>query len=182
MTDRPERDTALDTVAATVYVGLGANVGDPLAQLRHAVVEMTNRLLLRGVIRKSSLYQTPPWGDKPDQPPFINAVVCGATLHAPDVLLAELKAVELDMGRCEDAERGAPRPIDLDILLYGDEVVQTPELTIPHPRMRERAFVLVPLLEIAPDLTDPATGRPYRLDLERMADDVRAVQSIPETF
>jgi len=168
--------------SVNVYIGLGANVGDPVAQLRRAVEELLRRGLVGEPLRKSSLYRTPPWGTVPDQPWFINAVVCGGTSLAPLDLLAGLKAIERHLGRVGETVRWGPRPVDLDILLYGRAIVNTPELTIPHPRIAERAFVLVPLLEIAPDLADPASGIPYARWADRLAADVRAIEKIPETL
>jgi len=143
----------LDTV--DVYLGLGANLGDRRATLSLA------RERLAGVlqdIRCSRLYETPPWGVE-QQPRFLNAVCCGRTTLAPPELLVYLKSLERELGRVPTAHWG-PRVIDVDILLFDDLVYATADLTIPHPRLHERAFVLVPLLELAPALRHPALGTP----------------------
>lgn len=164
--------------AVGVYLGLGANLGDPVAQLRRALGELVARELLNEPIRKSSLYRTPPWGAVTDQPWFMNAVVCGQTSLSPLELLAALKAVERDLGRDPAAMRWGPRPIDLDILLSGREILTSPELTIPHPHLTERAFALLPLLEIAPALTDPISGTPYARCLDALSDDLHAIEKL----
>lgn len=107
--------------------------------------------------RVSSLYETDPVGVT-DQPPFLNACCTGRTWLAPRELLARLKAIEAEAGRRPGGPRWGPRPLDLDILLYGDRIVQEPDLVIPHPRLAERAFALVPLAEIAPEWPVPGTG------------------------
>lgn len=140
-----------------VYLGLGANVGNREGNLRLAL-----RLLepLAQVQAVSSLYESEPWGPA-DQPPFYNAVARVTTGLEPPALLRHLKSVEHEMGR-RPGERWGPRPIDLDILLYGERVLRTAELTIPHPGLVERPFVLVPLAELAPDVREPVTGRTIR--------------------
>jgi len=165
-----------------LYLGLGANLGDPIAQLRRALGELIQRNLLIEPIRRSSLYRTPPWGTIPNQPWFINAVVCGKTSHEPLPLLDALKAIESDLGRLSRSPRWGTRPIDLDILLHGRIVLTTPDLTIPHLYLTQRAFVLVPLLEIAPELTDPVSGKPYSHFLTALTDDVRKTEKIEETL
>ena len=138
------------TARRTAYIGLGANLGDREGTLREAV----NRLAKVGTITAlSSLYETEPVGYR-DQPPFLNAVVALQTGLTPQELMRELLAIEQAMGR-QRAFRNAPRTLDLDVLLFGDAVIETPELTVPHPRMHERAFVLVPLAEIAPKVVHP---------------------------
>jgi len=125
------------------YIGLGANLGDPIATLRAArrALDAHGR-----VSATSSLYRTPAWGVT-DQPPFVNAALSLETALAPLDLLAALKAIETSLGRVATFRWG-PRAIDLDILVYGDVRLDDPRLTIPHPRLAERAFVLVPLAEI----------------------------------
>jgi len=166
----------------SVYLGLGANIGDPVAQLRRALAEMLRRNLLLEPVRKSSLYRTPPWGGDTDQPWFINAAVGGKTSLLPRQLLAGLKAIERDLGRQDEGAQWGPRSIDLDILLYGTKVLKSPDLTIPHPRLVERAFALLPLVEIAPDLTDPHTGLCYAHHLAALADDAQAIARIVDVF
>ena len=137
------------------YIALGSNLGDPVATLREAVDGLA---ALRGSLLKavSSFYRTAPIGLK-HQPDFINAVAAVDTRLSPSQLLDELFALEARYGRVRSV-RNAPRTLDLDLLLHGDAVLNDPNLTLPHPRMHERAFVLVPLAEIAPDLLVPGHG------------------------
>lgn len=129
------------------YIGIGSNLDDPGLQVRHAIEALR---ALGDVAAVSSLYRTAPWG-KTDQPDFVNAVVALDTKLEPRPLLHGLKWLERDLGRVEDdGERWGPRRIDFDILLYGDQEVHDNDLIVPHPRLRERAFALVPLAEIAP--------------------------------
>jgi 2-amino-4-hydroxy-6-hydroxymethyldihydropteridine diphosphokinase len=131
------------------YVGIGSNLEDPRAQVLQAFTEL-DRLPHTRVVKKSSLYRTDPIGDA-DQPDFINAVAQLETGLPAERLLAELQEVEARHGR-KRSFANAPRTLDLDILLYGELALDLPNLKVPHPRMRERAFVLKPLLEIAPEL------------------------------
>jgi len=133
-----------------VYLALGTNLGDRPANLRAAIDAFPPPILER---RSSRIYETPPWGYT-DQPAFLNMVVeCGTYLR-PELLLGRLKEIEIQLGR-EPTFRWGPRRIDIDILFYDDIVFQSELLTIPHPRLQERAFVLVPLAEIAADFTHP---------------------------
>lgn len=134
------------------YVGLGSNLQDPVRQVESAFDEL-DRLPDTRLVKRSSLYRTAPAGYA-DQPDFINAVAQLETGLAADRLLAELQSIEARHGR-ERSFRNAPRTLDLDLLLYGSLVMRTERLTLPHPRMRERAFVLDPLREIAPGLELP---------------------------
>ena len=139
----------------TVFLGLGSNLGDRAENIRMALE------LLDGApgveIRKvSALLETAPVGG-PKQPDYLNAAAELATTLAPEDLLATLKRVEKSVGRIE-RQRWGPREVDLDILLYGDEIVRGTSLEVPHPRMCERAFVLEPLAEIAPEAVHPVTG------------------------
>ena len=140
------------TGVVAVYVGLGANLGDPFLALMRAV---TGIAALPGtrLVRQSRVYRSAPVAAS--GPDFLNSVVQIDTTLPPDELLAELQALEQSAGR-ERPYRNAPRTLDLDILLYGDEVIDRPGLTVPHPRMGERAFVLLPLAEIAPGLVSAA--------------------------
>lgn len=138
-----------------VFLGLGGNLGDPAASMATALGILDGDRQTR-IVAVSSLYRTPPWG-KTDQPDFINAVAELSTRHQPRALLALCLDAERSLKR-ERRERWGPRIIDIDILLFGDRVVHQAGLDIPHPRMLERAFVLVPLAEIAPDLR--AAGKP----------------------
>ena len=137
------------------FVALGANIGEPVRHLRAAVEDMA-ALPGTAVVARSSLYRSAPVG-LVDQPDFINAVVALDTDLEPLVLLRALLAVEARHGRVRSVPN-APRTLDLDLLLHGDRQQDEPELTLPHPRMHERAFVLLPLLEIAPDVRIPGLG------------------------
>ncbi|MCL6614794.1 MAG: 2-amino-4-hydroxy-6-hydroxymethyldihydropteridine diphosphokinase [Firmicutes bacterium] len=136
-----------------VFLGLGANLGDRAANLAAAREALAPAVR---VTRASRLYESEPVGLRA-QPLFLNQVVEGETELRPVALLSYLKEIERRIGR-EPGPRYGPRPIDLDLLFFGDWVMATSELTIPHPRFRERSFVLAPLFEIAPDLRDPLTG------------------------
>jgi 2-amino-4-hydroxy-6-hydroxymethyldihydropteridine diphosphokinase len=140
----------------TAYIALGSNLGDPAAQIRRAMQALAAMPETR-LVRQSSLYRNPPAGYL-DQPEFVNAVARIETRLAPRDLLEQLLAIERAHGRARDFPNG-PRTLDLDILLYGERTVREPGLTIPHPRMLERAFVLVPLAEIAPETVAPGGGR-----------------------
>jgi 2-amino-4-hydroxy-6-hydroxymethyldihydropteridine diphosphokinase len=140
----------------TAFVALGSNLSDPVAQIRSALSTLA-AMLATQLVRHSSLYRNPPVGYL-DQPEFVNAVAEIRTRLTPRDLLDQLLEVERNQGRTRD-HANAPRTIDLDILLYGGHVVNEPGLTIPHPRMLERAFVLVPLAEIAPHAVVPGIGR-----------------------
>ena len=140
-------------VPVMVYLGLGSNLGEREATIERAIALLGERLSIEQV---SSLYHTEPVGYA-EQPPFLNAVVVARTDLGPMQLLSLAKGIEADLGRVPSFAN-APRPIDIDILLYGDEVVSLPGLVIPHPRMVERAFVLVPLAEVAPGVVHPTSG------------------------
>ncbi|HJZ49766.1 MAG TPA: 2-amino-4-hydroxy-6-hydroxymethyldihydropteridine diphosphokinase [Roseiflexaceae bacterium] len=137
-----------------IYLALGANLGDRGASLREAVERLGDAV---AVERMSSVYETEPAYLR-DQPRFLNMALRGRTALGPHELLAVLKRIERDMGRAAGPRFG-PRVIDLDILLYDDLTLATPDLSIPHPRMAERPFVLTPLAEIAPDLVPPGFDR-----------------------
>jgi 2-amino-4-hydroxy-6-hydroxymethyldihydropteridine diphosphokinase len=138
------------------YVALGANLGDPQLQVRHAM-DALDRIDGTRVERCSSLYRSAPVGIT-DQPEFINAVCAVSTELTAEQLLSALLRVERDAGRRRDGPRGGPRTLDLDLLLYGTERHNDARLTLPHPRLHERAFVLYPLMEIAPSLVIPGLG------------------------
>jgi 2-amino-4-hydroxy-6-hydroxymethyldihydropteridine diphosphokinase len=156
------------------YVGLGANLGDPPRQVREALAALAGL----GKLRASSLYRSEPLGD-PRQPWYVNAVAELETGLGPRALLAELQRLEQAAGRPATRPRNAPRTLDLDLLLHGRRLVYEPGLQVPHPRYRQRRFVLAPLLELAPGLVDPGDGAPLArvladlddpLGLERLSD------------
>ena len=133
------------------YIGVGANMGDREATIRAAVTALS------GVVAVSQLRETDPVGVV-DQPSFLNGAVVLETELSPRELLDALLAVEREHGR-ERRERWGPRTIDLDLLLYGDETIDEPGLTVPHPRLHERRFALEPLLDLDPELAIPGRGR-----------------------
>jgi 2-amino-4-hydroxy-6-hydroxymethyldihydropteridine diphosphokinase len=137
------------------FVGLGSNLGDSAAIVRNALVEL-GQMSASTLLANSSLYRTAPIAADA-QPDYVNAVAELDTALAPAALLANLLALEARHGRLRTAP-DAPRTLDLDLLLYGDRVIDEPGLTVPHPRMHERAFVLRPLAEIAPDCVIPGRG------------------------
>jgi 2-amino-4-hydroxy-6-hydroxymethyldihydropteridine diphosphokinase len=137
-----------------LYLALGTNLGDRPANLQAAIAALPPTVQ---VIEQSSVYETPPWGYS-DQPTFLNMALHAETGLEPLALLSYLKNLENELGRVESFRYG-PRQIDLDILFYDNLVLETPELVIPHPRLQERAFVLVPLAEIAPNLIHPLAGK-----------------------
>ena len=139
----------------TAFIGLGSNLDNPAAQIRRAIRTLAAMPETR-LVRRSSLYRNPPAGYI-EQPEFVNAVARIETRLTPRDLLEQLLAIERAHGRVRDFPN-APRTLDLDILLYGERTVREPGLTIPHPRMLERAFVLVPLAEIAPETVVPGGG------------------------
>jgi 2-amino-4-hydroxy-6-hydroxymethyldihydropteridine diphosphokinase len=145
----------------TAYIGLGSNLGDRLGNLQAALKALSARGLEQ--VARSSVYESDALG--PPQPDYLNAVVSVPTSLTPRELLEVLLAVEAELGR-HRGQRWGPREIDLDLLLYGDEMVEEDGLTVPHPEMTKRSFVLLPLLEIAPDLDLPS-GEPAAAFLER---------------
>jgi 2-amino-4-hydroxy-6-hydroxymethyldihydropteridine diphosphokinase len=141
-------------VETRVVLALGSNVGDRLVHLQHAVKGLSSHIRIRAV---SPVYRSEPVGYA-DQPSFLNAILDGwSTLDAWD-LLAAAHEVEAAEGR-ERTYPGAPRTLDIDLVLHGELVMQDPDLTIPHPRWKQRSFVLAPLADVAPELVDPTTGR-----------------------
>ncbi len=158
---------------ALAYVGIGANLDDPAARVRGAFASLAALPRTR-LLKRSSLYRTEPQGYR-NQPDFVNAVAALDTELAPAELLRALHALETRAGR-RRSFRNAPRTLDLDLLLYGGERVDEPGLTVPHPRMHERAFVLVPLLEIEPDAWIPGIG-PARACRDRLAG--QSVERLP---
>lgn len=134
----------------TIYLGLGTNLGDRLRNLQKAISSLSPVMSVTAV---SPIYQSDPWGVT-DQPAFLNLCLQATTTLNPQTLLHYLKNLETELGRQKTIKWG-PRLIDIDILLYNDKIVDTNNLTIPHPHMAERAFVLVPLADIAPDVRHP---------------------------
>lgn len=137
----------------TVFVGLGSNLDDPVDQVERALDELA-QLPNCHLTARSSLYRTAPMGPQ-DQPDYINAVAALETSLEPTVLLDALQSIEQLHGRVRKAEQWGPRTLDLDLLLYGEQCLDTPRLQLPHPGMKQRGFVLVPLHEIAPELVLP---------------------------
>jgi len=148
-------------MSSPIYLALGTNLGDREVNLQKAIDALAPKVRL---VRKSSIYATPPWGYA-DQPEFLNQVIEVDTPLRPLPLLHLLKSIEAEMGR-EETFRYGPRLIDLDILFYGQEIVEGELLTIPHPRLQERAFVLMPLAEIAPNFVHPVLNKTIRELLE----------------
>ncbi|MDH3903906.1 MAG: 2-amino-4-hydroxy-6-hydroxymethyldihydropteridine diphosphokinase [Xanthomonadales bacterium] len=147
------------------WLGLGSNLRNPVAQLKDALGRLGSAEGIKA-LRTSCLYRTPPWGDE-QQDDFINAVVQIETSLIPVALLGVLQSVENAMGRQRSGRRWGPRLIDIDLLLYGDQQFQSDELEIPHPRMHERAFVLMPLCELDASVEIPGHGTAGGL-LERL--------------
>ncbi|MEB3288365.1 MAG: 2-amino-4-hydroxy-6-hydroxymethyldihydropteridine diphosphokinase [Leptolyngbya sp.] len=141
--------------AKSCAIALGSNLGES-GQVIAAALQRLETLEETVVTARSSLYQTAPVG--PPQPDYLNACALVETRLSPQGLMAQLLAIEADFGRIRQ-ERWGPRILDLDLILYADQVVNEPDLQLPHPRFRERAFVLVPLAEIAPHWVDPVTGQ-----------------------
>ena len=133
-----------------VFLGIGTNLGDRKRNLQEARAALSQRL---EILKESSIYQTAPWGYL-DQPAFLNQVIEAQTTLSSLNLLDFLKQTEKQLGRQANFRFG-PRLIDLDILFYGNRIIQTPRLQVPHPRLTERAFVLIPLAEVAPEFVHP---------------------------
>ncbi len=150
-----------------VYLALGSNMGNRMTNLKTAVNNLTPQM---NVKKKSSVYETPPWGFT-EQAWFLNQVVKAETYLKPEALLAHLKRLESALGREPNFTNG-PRLIDIDILFYDDLVIYTPPLVVPHPRLHERAFVLLPLAEIAPDLVHPVLHK----SINELLDEVEPIE------
>ena len=159
------------------FVGIGGNLGDDVETTLVEALWAVDGLPQTSIRRQSAFYRTPAWG-RTDQPDFLNAVVELQTRMVPEVLLESLLEIERRFGRDRGAEseRWGPRTVDLDLLLYGDETLDSGGLTLPHPRLHERAFVLVPLAEIAPALEIPGRGR---VDALLAAVDATGIEAIP---
>lgn len=154
---------------ATVYLGLGGNMGDRLANLKQALVLLSAKLCIEQV---SSVYETEPQGYA-EQPMFLNAALRARTGLPAAKLLKFIKSVEKKLGRIPSF-RNAPRPADIDILFYDRDIIRMKELVVPHPRLKERAFVLVPLAEIAAEMTDPESG----LSIKELEERLETLQGV----
>ena len=144
-----------------VYLALGSNMGNRLSNLKAALLNLTPQMTVK---QKSSVFETPPWGFT-EQDAFLNQVVKVTTYLEPEPLLRHLKRMETALGRVPNFQNG-PRVIDIDILFFDKMIINTPPLVVPHPRLHERAFVLVPLAEIEPDFIHPILQRPINKILE----------------
>ena len=142
--------------AAEVFVGVGSNLAQPIQQVNSAI-EALKQITDTELVAVSSLYLSRPMGPQ-DQPDYINAVACLRTSLEPLSLLDALQGIEHDHGRKRDGQRWGARTLDLDILLFGEKILNLPRLMVPHPGLHERAFVLYPLSEIKPDLHIPGRG------------------------
>src|SRR5215216_6028698 len=140
-----------------VYLALGSNLGNRLSNLKEAIAALPPQMEVKA---KSAVYETPPWGYE-DQPKFLNQVLKATTYLPAEPLLKHIKRLEVALGR-QASFRNGPRLIDIDILFYDDLVLNTPPLTIPHPHLHERGFVLLPLMDIAPDFVHPLTKKTVR--------------------
>ncbi len=167
---KPRPDNRPCFEAVDVYLGLGSNMGNRQKNLEKALDLMRQRV---NVILVSPTYDTEPVGN-PDQPRFLNLTCQISTRLSPLELLTLTKGIESKLGRLP-GPADSPRPIDIDILFYGNEVIETARLTIPHPRLQERGFVLVPLADIAPDLVHPVSGKSVQ---ELMAALKKGVQGV----
>ena len=155
-------------------IGLGANLGDATATVQ-AALQALDALPHTRLVKASRLYRTPAWG-KTDQPAFVNAAAVLETELDARALLDAMLGIERDHGRERlDGQRWGARTLDLDLLLYGEDVIDEPGLHVPHPHLHERAFALVPLVEIAPDLVIPGHGRASDLVAAMVTGDIHAI-------
>lgn len=149
-----------------IFLGLGSNVGNRRKNIFKAYATICASIL--DDTHLASLYRTDPWGEK-EQPVFLNTVMCGFTCKPCSTLLSQIQQIEKALGRSREKEkRWGPRVIDIDILLYGKEIISTSSLTVPHPQMINRKFVLIPLLELHPTLREPNTNTSYITYLNRL--------------
>lgn len=143
-------------MSVTAFIGLGGNLGDVRTRLDAAIAALDASPGLR-VTGRSRSFSTPPWGHL-DQPDFVNAAIAVSTTLTPHALLDTLLSLEQAFGRVREGERWGPRTLDLDLLAFGDAMIDDDRLTVPHPRIAERAFVLLPLADIAPEAVLPGLG------------------------
>lgn len=161
------------TEPVIAYIGLGSNLSEPVAQIKRARAAIA-ALPKVSAQAFSRLYRNPPLGPA-DQPDYVNAVMAVATTQAPLDLLHALQSIETQQGRVRIGERWGPRTLDLDLLLYGDQRINSAELTVPHVGIAQRAFVMFPLLDIAPDLIIPGLGTVTALAAALSASDLVAL-------
>lgn len=160
-------------MARSVFFSIGTNLGDRYANLQRALHLLQDEMAITAV---SPVYVTEPWGDA-DQPEYLNICVAAVSDRDPHELLGTIKSVEQVMGR-QPSRQWGPRLIDIDLVLYGHEVIETADLVVPHPHMSERAFVLAPLADLIPDFVHPLSGRTIREMLESL--DQRSVERLGE--
>ena len=164
------------TARVQACVGLGANLGDAVAAVQGAL-QALDALPDTRVLRASRLYRTPAWG-KTDQPAFVNAAAVLETTLDARTLLDQMLQIERDWGReraGDGSDRWGARTLDLDLLLYGDAAIDEPGLRVPHPHLHQRAFALVPLVEIAPDIVIPGHGRASEIVAAMVTGDIQAL-------
>jgi 2-amino-4-hydroxy-6-hydroxymethyldihydropteridine diphosphokinase len=154
----------------TIYLSLGSNIGDRAVNLKQAITSLAPQMRVR---KKSHVYETQPWGYT-EQDLFLNQAVKATTILEPEPLLKHLKRLEVALGR-KATFRYGPRLIDIDILFYDDLILETPTVAIPHPHLHERGFVLLPLMDIAPDLIHPVMRRSIR-EMVAFCDDLSGIK------
>ena len=159
---------------AIAYLCLGSNQGKRKENLRQALISLSPKVNLEDV---SSIYETEPVGYR-EQPLFLNMVCRISTDLPPEELLHLAKDIEAKMGRVPDEQIDSPRPIDIDILFYNNKIMETQNLTVPHPRLQDRAFVLIPLAEIDPDLIHPKVGK----SIAQLANDVKGQKGVRKWY